>query len=382
MRLTLFFTRSTSLRDWVDKGLFDREKMIYERHLVDGTLSRVVWLTYGRDDLVLAKELRAAGRLDSRIDVLGLPRWLPSGRLGGLAYSILMPFIQWRALRNCDLLKTNQLDGGWSAVIARSLLRKPLLLRCGYVQSKLETALYRLSPWRLRLMLALERFLYRHANLAAVTSEHNARYVVDVHSACKEKIRVVPNYIDETLFAPEPDVTPVNRMARVLYVGRLSPEKNLDALIKAVAMANLPLDIVGKGPEEARLRALISELGANVRMLGIVANNDLPALINRYRYFVLPSYFEGMPKTLLEAMACGVVCVGTDVDGINEVIQDGVDGFLAQGVDAEAICAALDRAWTADAVAVGVAARRKILARYTLTAVAHQESELFLEVAK
>lgn len=231
-------------------------------------------------------------------------------------------------------------------------------------------------------MLALERFQYRHANLAAVTSEHNARYIEDSHAVPSKRIRIIPNYIDEALFSPALDVIPANRLGRVLYVGRLSPEKNLDALIRAVAVAKLPLDLVGSGSQEGHLRALASELGADIRLLGTVPNNDLPALINLYRYFALPSYFEGMPKTLLEAMACGVVCIGTDVDGINEVIHDGVDGFLAQGVDAEAICAALDRARAADAVAIGDAARRNILARYTLAAVAHLESKLFLEVAK
>ena len=382
MRLALFFTRSTSLRDWISKGLFDREKKIYERHLVAGTLSHVIWLTYGSDDLLLAKELCAAGRLDSRIVVLGLPRWLPSGRVGCLVYSFLMPLIQRPALHKCDLLKTNQLDGGWSAVIASRLLRKPLLLRCGYVQSQLETSLRRLPSWRLRLMLALERFQYRHANLAAVTSEHNARYIEDSHAVPKEKIRVIPNYIDEALFAPAADATSANRLARVLYVGRLSAEKNLDALIHAVVMAKLPLDLVGSGPQERHLKALAGVLGADISFLGTVPNNELPALINQYRYFALPSYFEGMPKTLLEAMACGVVCVGTDVDGINEVINDGVDGFLAKGLDAEAICAAFDRASVADQAAVGVAARSKILARYTLTAVVHRENELFMEIAK
>ena len=382
MNLALFFTRETSLHDWLERGLFDRETLIYERHLLNETLTAVVWLTYGKDDARLAAELHSIGRLDPRIVVMGRPRWFPGGRLGGLAYSFLMPLIQWRALRNCDLLKTNQLDGGWSAVIARSLLRKPLLLRCGYVQSKLESSLRRLPSWRLRLMLALERFQYRHANMAAVTSEHNARYLADTHAVPKDKIRIVSNYIDEVLFAPAANAATANHSARVLYIGRLSPEKNLDELIRAVAMVELPLDLVGSGPQERHLQELAGELGADIRLLGTVPNNELPALINRYRYFVLPSHFEGMPKTLLEAMACGLVCVGTDVDGINEVIRDGVDGFLAQGVDAEAICAALDRARAADPVTIGDAARKKILARYTLAALVHLESNLFLEIVR
>lgn len=48
-----------------------------------------------------------------------------------------------------------------------------------------------------------------------------------------------------------------------------------------------------------------------------------------------------MPKALLEALACGLLCVGTDVEGINEVIKDGDNGILAEGIDAKALCKAM-----------------------------------------
>lgn len=380
MRLALFFTRSVGLHTWVENGLFDREKLIYERHLADGTLTGVIWLTYQSCDAALAYELYAAGRLDRRIEIRGRPRWFPGGRFGGLLYSILMPLIHARTLLRVDLCKTNQLDGGWAAVIARWLYRKPLLLRCGYVQSKLETSLCRLPTWRLRLMTALERFQYRHADLALVASEHDARYVQEQHALSAERIRCVPNYIDEMLFAPDTAAPLAQRPARLLYVGRLSAEKNLEALIRAAAYLAVPLDLVGRGPIEERLRSLVAECGAMSCLLGAVPNKALPEVLNQYAYFVLPSYFEGMPKTLLEAMACGLVCVGTDVAGINEIISDGVNGFLASGVDAAALCTALSRAMTTDHERVGAAARETILARYTLTAVLRIERNIFVEL--
>ena len=57
MKLGLFFTRSTALSEWVQKGLFDREKLIYERHLLDNTLTSVVWFTYGKNDDHIAEDL-------------------------------------------------------------------------------------------------------------------------------------------------------------------------------------------------------------------------------------------------------------------------------------------------------------------------------------
>jgi glycosyltransferase involved in cell wall biosynthesis len=89
-----------------------------------------------------------------------------------------------------------------------------------------------------------------------------------------------------------------------------------------------------------------------------------------------------MPKTLIEAMACGLVCVGTDVDGINEVIDDNVNGFLANGTDAESIQQSLTRAINDGGVKISTAARQKVLENYTLNAVTLLERNLLLELVE
>jgi glycosyltransferase involved in cell wall biosynthesis len=382
MKLALFFTRSVGLRQWVESGLFDREKMIYERHLAKGSLTNVIWLTYQSGDAKLADELHTIGRLNKRIEVVEKPRWFPGGWIGNILYSVLLPLVHARALSGVDLLKTNQLDGGWAATIAKVLFGKPLLLRCGYVQSKLETSLQRLPWWRLRVMLVLERFQYQRADLALVTSQHNARYVEEEYLVPASRIRVVPNYIDELLFLPNTALPLTQRPVRLLYVGRLSMEKNLESLIRAAAKLELPVDMIGRGPSVARLKAQALECGASLTLLGTVPNGELPALINRYTFFVLPSYFEGMPKSLLEAMACGLVCIGTNVDGINEIISDGIDGFLAQEVNEESLCIALSRALKANIDRIGMAARETIVTRYTLDTVLHLEQNIFKGLVK
>jgi glycosyltransferase involved in cell wall biosynthesis len=77
--------------------------------------------------------------------------------------------------------------------------------------------------------------------------------------------------------------------------------------------------------------------------MGVVANHDLPNILIQYRYFILPSQFEGMPKSLLEAMASGRVCVGTNVVGIRDIICDGQTGVLAKDTSVEAIALAIAR---------------------------------------
>jgi len=378
MKLGLFFTRSASLSEWVQAGLFDREKLIYERHLLDNTLTSVVWFTYGKNDYHIAEDLIKMGRLDARIIVKEYPRWFPHGRIGCFVYSFLLPLFQFRMLRKLDLLKTNQLDGAWAAVFARFLYGKPLLLRCGYVQSALECHLNRLPLWRTRLMHLTENFLYKFSDIAIFSSNHDAEYVATNFKVSSAKIYILPNYVDECLFSPKINTKNLDKVDRILFIGRLSSEKNLLNLVKAVTLLKIPLDLFGSGPLKEELEKYIVELGSDIRLMGTVSNNKLPAIINRYQYFALTSFREGMPKSLLEAMSCGLTCIGTDVIGINELIQDGVNGFLAKKTDAESISRAIERAQAANHVRISEAARKLILNKFTISVVAKKEKALFL----
>ncbi|HEC93684.1 MAG TPA: glycosyltransferase, partial [Candidatus Atribacteria bacterium] len=63
---------------------------------------------------------------------------------------------------------------------------------------------------------------------------------------------------------------------------------------------------------------------------GSIPNKDLPIELNKSEIFILPSFFEGNPKALLEAMSCGLACIGTDVEGIREVIKHKENGYLCK----------------------------------------------------
>ena len=71
--------------------------------------------------------------------------------------------------------------------------------------------------------------------------------------------------------------------------------------------------------------------------MGVIENNRVPEILNNYKYYILASEYEGMPKTLLEAMACGLVCIGTNVEGINEIIKDKTTGYLSRSTNWEDI---------------------------------------------
>lgn len=143
----------------------------------------------------------------------------------------------------------------------------------------------------------------------------------------KEKIVYIPNGIPEQFFASKP-----KRGKNILFLGRVSPVKNLEILIGAVKGLNLSLDILG--PEEKEYRTKLDSLIKdkkikNVRFLPAVFDIKKKInLIDSHEYLVLPSKSEAMPQTIIEAMARGKIVISSDTRGAKEIIQDKKNGFL------------------------------------------------------
>ena len=97
----------------------------------------------------------------------------------------------------------------------------------------------------------------------------------------------------------------LTRCDRIVYVGRLSKEKNLFNLLSALSTTGYQLDLYGDGELKDSLQSRAQKLGIDAQFKGVVSNSKLPLILNRYNYFILPSISEGMPKALIEAMACG-----------------------------------------------------------------------------
>jgi len=318
-RLALFFTLNISLRDWEQMGHLNREIRIY-KHLASH-LGEVYFLTYGSGDGDYADRL-------TPIKVLPKPNGIPAK-----LYSLVMPFIYWKVLRKVDLLKTNQMPGAWTAVICKFIFRKKLIIRCGYeweLFAKRE-AKSRLKLWLIHL---IEWICYRFADAVILASEEMKRYVCDTFKIPPEKITVIPNYIDTDLFRPL-DIEKVP--GRLIFVGRLTEQKNLFYLLRAVEGLNVQLVLVGDGPLREPLKEYATKHKINVIFTGRIPNDQLPELLNTAEIFVLPSLYEGNPKALLEAMACSLPVIVTPVEGNREVVSHGINGYLTSDTSSEAI---------------------------------------------
>ena len=143
---------------------------------------------------------------------------------------------------------------------------------------------------------------------------------------------------------------------RILAVSRLSVSKGYDRLLDACRLLkdrgrSFDCRIAGTGSLEGALREQARRLGleGTVHFLGHVDHGELPELYRSADIFVMPSVIgpkgarDGLPNVLLEAMASGLACVGSDVASIPEVIADGETGLLARSGDVEALAAAIDR---------------------------------------
>jgi glycosyltransferase involved in cell wall biosynthesis len=322
MKISVFFTRGETLENWVSCGLFDREKVIYESHIDDNSFSKVIWLTYGKKDEELAKKLVKNFKLSAGIKVLGMSKFFPSNSIGYWMYSFFLPLIHRREIKKCEIYKSNQFDGCWAAFLSAKLFNGIFYLRTGFTASKSRFHRNGKRSFSGNVYKVMERWIYPKADICTVTSIKDKEYL---ECSIKKSLRifVIGNYIDTRLFYSYVDLR--NRKDRFLFIGRLSRQKNLHYTIRVFSELGIGLDIVGDG-ELSKELAIIAK-GFDVNFLGKLPNADIPRLLNKYKYFILPSLYEGNPKTLLEAMSCGLICVGNNAPGIANIINN-KNGFL------------------------------------------------------
>ncbi|HAN45887.1 MAG TPA: hypothetical protein DCQ32_04980 [Cyanobacteria bacterium UBA8156] len=187
------------------------------------------------------------------------------------------------------------------------------------------------------------------------------------------RIAVIPNGVDPDRYAPGPSDFKAECEARMLFVyqGRLAPEKNVEALLRAWYQAEMPvgckLALMGGGPLEATLKLSYSS-DPNVLWLGFVGS---PArrleILRAADVFVLPSLVEGLSLSLLEAMACGVACMATDVGADGEALAEA--GLVLDPHEAVSQLRTLLpvlATYPEMTQLLGMKARQRVLERYTL----------------
>ena len=164
----------------------------------------------------------------------------------------------------------------------------------------------------------------------------------------ENRVHLIPPGVDPSLFeGPFEDPFAGIRRPRVLFVGRLAPQKGVSTLVEAAGLLKDPsarILLVGDGPERPKLERDAERLGVGDRLhfVGFFAHDRLPAVFAHADLLVLPSLYEELGTVLLEAMQAALPIVASKTGGIPDVIDNGVNGMLVPPGDPEALARAID----------------------------------------
>lgn len=236
--------------------------------------------------------------------------------------------------------------------------------------------------WR----MALIRYQLRRASAVIVLSESWRSYISDIEP--RTRLHVVPNGV---ALAPARE-RPARADGRVgmLFLGEVGNRKGIYDLLEALAKARVQAPglhlVVGGGGEVEKARARADELGLGdaVEFRGWIAGAAKEALLREADLYVLPSHFEGLPVSILEAMSYSLPVVSTRVGGIPEQVREGQEGVLIDAGDVDALAASLVTLASDPALrnAMGQRGRARIESVYAIDRIATQLRALYRDWMK
>ncbi len=235
------------------------------------------------------------------------------------------------------------------------------------------------GPLRRRLI----RHVFDRAAQVLVLSEGWRRWVGTISGNPR-----VATLFNPVIMPPSMPEWSARRHADLLFLGKMGPAKGtydlLDALPPLGAGHPQMRLLLGGDGEQAQVRARADALGLGekVALLGWVQSEAKAQLLGGSGVYVLPSYFEGLPMSILEAMAAGMPIISTPVGGIPEAVSDGVEGFLVPPGDVAALGERIARLLADPALAqrMGAAGRRRVESTFSSEAVLPQLERIYNEL--
>ncbi len=374
--LTVFLGYDGALSMWDEYGIFEREVLPFRRMQEMGI--RTSFASYGGvEELQYAARVPGMGILCNRF---GLPKETYIRRIH---QAHMLPLLR------SDVLKSWQTSGLYSALRASWAWQTPLIARMSFNWSASMRVKRPENPKLAERADKLERQALRTASHVIATTDQIAEAMLAKVPSAADKLSVIPNFVDESLFHPIAS----EKRYDLIFVGRMDRQKNLVALLEALESLDRSIAMVGGVSRQSlddsgeayfeRLKTRFGDLGGRVHWLGRKPNRELPGLLNQARAFILPSIVEGHPRALIEAMACGLPIIGSDVPGLNSVIEHGRTGWLC-ATDSASIARAIEALLSQPALmeAIGAEARRYALERYSLDQLTRQEGELIRDVVE
>ena len=327
MKILVLFTYKNSLGTWKDSGIINRE-LSYYKNLSEKNGIEFIFLTFGDDtENQYLKNYQ-------NLSVIPIYEYIEKSDNNFKLFfrTLKLPLLVKDQLKEISIIKTNQLNGSWIAILLKLIIKKPLLIRTGY-DAFIFSIKDKKSILKRFLFYVLTQISLIFSDLYTVTSKDDFQFIVKNYLFNKSKIKIRPNWVDVN-----PNMKFVNRdNLRIITVGRLVKQKNYEFLIKEFADSNYTIDIVGDGPEKTELENMAKTLNSNINFLGNLPHYELMNILSSTKYFISTSLYEGNSKVLLEALASGCLVFATDIKNNSEIITHEKTGILFNLTEGELI---------------------------------------------
>lgn len=318
--ILLCFTNNLSLKDWQKSGSLSRE-LIYMKKFVNNNFNYSL-LTYGDlndKNIPLPNSIKV------------IPLYSSLKRIHNKFFNYLLHFLRILKfagkLKQFDVIRSNQLIGSNISIIIGIFFRKKVIVRIGYepniflndlalsINSKPKFINKNLFI-KLRL---LSFFSYKLSDHIICTSKEQKHFIANNFKIKKNKISIIPNWIDTSIFKPAESNL---EKKGILCIGRFEEEKNFEILFNSMFDINEKITIIGSGSLKEKYINIAKSNYLNLEILNPIPNIELVDFYQKCKIFVQPSHREGNPKTILEAMSCGCAVIAKNVIGVREVLND------------------------------------------------------------
>ena len=316
MNIVLTFTHKTSLRVWEESGLLSREINFYKK-LSEKYGINFTFITYGDEyDLKFNEYFR-------NLRVFPLYKYVKESKFEILNYLKCISFINKikSEIATTDLIKTNQLTGGWLGLILKLKLNKPLIVRTGFDKLSFHIKEKR-SIFSILIIYIFTQICIFFSDVYFVTSETDKNFLKKF-LVFSNKIKVRPNWVN---INKEHSIS--NRNENILMVGRLEDQKNYDYVFESFKDSEFVIDIYGSGSKKKELKKLAFKNNLTVNFFGNVENKDLLNIYSKYKFLLVASKFEGNSKVILEGMGSGCIVFASNIPNNSEIIVNQINGYL------------------------------------------------------
>ena len=329
------------------------------------------------------------GRLEKEIAALGIPvKVFPERRWGSA--KIFLELVREFKKSNIQIIHTHKYKDTILAAPAAKLCGIPHVVRTVHGLSE---PFEGLQAFKMSLYEAMERTVHRYCveTIIGVSSQIESKYKADGQVS---RVTCIRNGIDlewksvqTDRWHTRKDLGVDSETCLIGTLGRLTPVKGISYLLEAARMllrqgANVKVLVVGDGSIRPDLMTQTRDLGISDNVVFLGHREDTDELLQAVDIFALPSLSEGIPMALLEAMVASRAVVASRVGGIPEIVEDGLDGFLVEPMDADSFAERCRRLIESPDVArtMGEQARKRVERDFSATAMADRVASVYKEL--